>query len=350
MRLSRVIAQLADSSAKRYPVLTIMANPQHLDLLRQGVTAWNAWRKANPGLAPDLRRADLFKARLSGADLSHADLRKANLSLADLSRASLAFADLKGARLSFANLAQADLRAARLKEVLADDARFNRANLDSANLRDAQLSNTCFKGASLTGADLTGGNMAGADLSQAGVLGVRHDRAIFWTMLRQTGPHPRDLLERSKDLILGTTMRVKGINAATCHGSQIFKLFLQDQDFLEEYYDAKNTRSLIILWWMLSDCGRSLARWAGWSGIFALLFALAYFLMGPAHFHTSYLPFSFTTMVYYSGVTFSTLGFGDITPMTSTASLMVLAEVVVGYVMLGGLVSIFAGKLGRRGG
>lgn len=319
-------------------------------MLRLGVTAWNAWRKANPGIVPDLRRADLLKACLAGADLSHADLRRANLNLADLSGANLAFVDMKGARLSFANLARADLRAARLKEALADDARFNQANLGSANLRDAQLSHTSFEGATLTGANLTGANLTGADFSMAGVMGVRHDRGILRQVLRQTGPHPSRLARRSKDLILDTTMRVKGINAASCHGSQMFKVFLQDQDFLEEYFEAKKTRSVIILWWVLSDCGRSLARWAGWSCVFALGFALVYYLMGPAHFHTAFLPFSFTTMVYYSGVTFSTLGFGDITPTTSAASLMVLAEVVVGYVMLGGLVSIFAGKLGRRGG
>jgi len=36
-----------------------MANEEHLKILRQGVEAWNKWRKANPNIQPDLGRADL---------------------------------------------------------------------------------------------------------------------------------------------------------------------------------------------------------------------------------------------------------------------------------------------------
>jgi hypothetical protein len=53
-------------------------------------------------------------------------------------------------------------------------------------------------------------------------------------------------------------------------------------------------------------------------------------------------------MIYYSVVTFTTLGFGDIVPKTNLAALLVMAEVILGYVMLGGLISIFATKLARR--
>ena len=56
----------------------------------------------------------------------------------------------------------------------------------------------------------------------------------------------------------------------------------------------------------------------------------------------------FPAYLYYSVVTFTTLGFGDIVPLTNGARLAVGAEVVCGYVMLGGLISIFANKLARR--
>lgn len=51
-----------------------MANEEHLARLMQGVEAWNAWRKANPELRPNLRGTDLTAANLSHADLSFADL------------------------------------------------------------------------------------------------------------------------------------------------------------------------------------------------------------------------------------------------------------------------------------
>jgi len=49
-----------------------------------------------------------------------------------------------------------------------------------------------------------------------------------------------------------------------------------------------------------------------------------------------------------SAVTFTTLGFGDIVPKTEAAAIWVMLEMAIGYVMLGGLISIFSNKLARR--
>jgi hypothetical protein len=50
------------------------------------------------------------------------------------------------------------------------------------------------------------------------------------------------------------------------------------------------------------------------------------------------------TFYYYSVVTFTTLGFGDVVPKDLWAEIAVTAEVITGYIMLGGLISIFATK------
>ncbi len=60
------------------------------------------------------------------------------------------------------------------------------------------------------------------------------------------------------------------------------------------------------------------------------------------------LRWSLFTTVYYSVVTFTTLGFGDITPRTPLAAGIVMLEVIVGYLMLGILISILATKVARR--
>jgi hypothetical protein len=106
-----------------------MADRSHLDILGQGVEAWNEWREQNPSIMPDLSRADLSEADLSGAgpdgdmagpggfvagaDLSGVDLSRADLSHAFLSRGSLYMtlykANLTEADLSGANLTEADL-------------------------------------------------------------------------------------------------------------------------------------------------------------------------------------------------------------------------------------------------
>lgn len=90
-----------------------MANPEHLEILKQGVKAWNRWRNKYPDVPPDLSNANLksvllrtnfFRAffrdeHLRGANLSHADLSNANLSHIDLSFANLSHAILIGADL-----------------------------------------------------------------------------------------------------------------------------------------------------------------------------------------------------------------------------------------------------------
>src|SRR5262245_49171618 len=81
-----------------------MPNTKHLKLLNHGVEAWNAWRKAEPSVVPDLTAADLKGANLNNADLSGANLHRANLH-----EASLVEAKLCGAVLSVAYLAGADL-------------------------------------------------------------------------------------------------------------------------------------------------------------------------------------------------------------------------------------------------
>jgi hypothetical protein len=136
---------------------------------------------------------------------------------------------------------------------------------------------------------------------------------------------------------------------STCYGSQAVKSFAQDQDYIEELRDSSPWGSFKFwVWYIFADCGRSFLRWASWSVVFALFFAYIYHWMGASHFKLDHLDFSFLAMTYYSVVTFTTLGFGDIKPLTETAAMVVMAEVILGYIMLGGLISIFANKVARR--
>jgi uncharacterized protein YjbI with pentapeptide repeats len=66
-----------------------MANAYHLELLRQGVDVWNAWREKEPSVTPDLAEANLMVANLIKVNLSAAILVRANLRLANLSGAHL---------------------------------------------------------------------------------------------------------------------------------------------------------------------------------------------------------------------------------------------------------------------
>jgi hypothetical protein len=150
-----------------------MANDEHVALLKQGVAAWNAWRKENPDVFhtdlswADLRTANLSGAYLSGADLCGAYLREANLSGARLSRANLSGADLFEANLSRANLIGANLIGASLREANLSGAYLNGADLNGANLSKADLRTANLIKADLRRANLSGAYLNGADLNAA---------------------------------------------------------------------------------------------------------------------------------------------------------------------------------------
>ena len=144
-----------------------MANEEHFSGLKQGTTAWNAWRNQHPLLQPDLSNTDLSNTDLSNADLSSAYLTSTNLSEADLSNANLSGTNLTSADLTGVNITGADLSNANLVLAYLTGADLSNADLSNANLGGADLSNANLGGANLGGADLSGTNLSNADLSNA---------------------------------------------------------------------------------------------------------------------------------------------------------------------------------------
>jgi Pentapeptide repeats (8 copies) len=116
------------------------------------VVAWNAWRRENPDIRPDLSNADLRGADLSGANLARANLREAFLFRANLGSADLVEANLR----DHADLSNADLSGADLREAVLYKANLTGANLTAADLTGADLSLAPLVSADLTDADLTG--------------------------------------------------------------------------------------------------------------------------------------------------------------------------------------------------
>src|ERR1700731_931021 len=82
-----------------------MPNPEQVALLLQGnIDEWNSWRREHPGSIPNLYRADLNKADLSGPSGNGANLYRANLESANLFGANLQGVNLREAKLQGASL------------------------------------------------------------------------------------------------------------------------------------------------------------------------------------------------------------------------------------------------------
>jgi TIR domain/Pentapeptide repeats (8 copies) len=160
-----------------------MGNPEHLQILKQGVKAWNAWRDQDRGIRgvtlsevdlrdADLTGADLTRANLTRADLTRATLTKANLTEADLTnatliRAALTNANLAEAKLPIANFVAANLAGARLSSVNFTAGRLDGACLDGATLHGATLQGVRLNNAVLRGTNLVTANLNRADFTEA---------------------------------------------------------------------------------------------------------------------------------------------------------------------------------------
>jgi hypothetical protein len=78
--------------------------------------------------------------------------------------------------------------------------------------------------------------------------------------------------------------------------------------------------------------------------LIAVIFAIAYTRVGIDYgdYQTSLSP------LYYSVVTMTTLGYGDAVPTSIAAQILASIQALLGYVGLGGLLSILSNKLARR--
>jgi len=84
--------------------------------------------------------------------------------------------------------------------------------------------------------------------------------------------------------------------------------------------------------------------WCFWISMIVISFSLIYSLVDIdfGEYRTILSP------LYFSVVTFTTLGFGDVVPMSIGAQIATISEVIIGYLMLGGLLSILSNKIARR--
>ena len=154
-----------------------MANPEHVELVKQGAEAIARWQKQHPGEHLDLsranfHRANLARAKLSKANLSGANLFEADLSWADLSGANLNEANLVGATLSRVNLRGAALIKAKLLVARIIGADLSEADLSGADLTGADLVMTNLRVANLNKADLSVANLSRAKLTETNLFGA----------------------------------------------------------------------------------------------------------------------------------------------------------------------------------
>ena len=166
-----------------------MAKLEHLAKLKEGVGAWNRWRKLNRVIVPRLEEADLSGRNLRGVDFLEASLVEAKLFRADLEDSILNGADATEADFGKANLERADLRRISLFSANLAEATLNHADLTNANLGRADLTRSsllwtnCYhadlRHTSLIVATVLGTNFQGASLANSKLTDASVGEVVF---------------------------------------------------------------------------------------------------------------------------------------------------------------------------
>lgn len=328
-----------------------------LQALKGEVTNWELFLSNNHDISAvfagaDLSEEDLAERNLSGFDLTGTDLFEARLSSANLKHAKMDRAELSGADLSRAGLYKAKLTAATLTAANLEGADLTQADLSGADLRGANL-----VGADLTGADLSNANLANADLRDTCLENANISCASLCTA-RVEGANVTGVVYGSLRDMSGCYLGIRGLDSV--YGNALFVRDARDQDYIDTLEASisnmpsgftKSVELVLFKAWGLFDHGRSLLK----VGVYALLLASLYGIiysfdmwLGWGMMDYSNSAQSWFTPFYVSLVTYTTLGYGDVTAENVYGEILVISEVVLGYFTLGLLLSIIANTIARR--
>ena len=250
------------------------------------------------------------KTDLRGLDLSgYSNLIDDTIWSFDLSDCALHYSDLSNCELTGSDFARSDI-------LYAD---FSGAYLPDCDFRNTNLTLTSFSHSNLSSADLRGAWITDIDLVDSNLEFIKFNRR---TMFHSMDPS-----------------KVSG------GSNPLFLSYARRRIFLRHFKEhSLVNRVFYYIWLAISDCGQSFTRWFAVSALLCIVFGIIYSrLSGDFSIANDRVPTPFS-FYYYSVVTFTTLGFGDILPKTLRAEILVTLEVILGYIMLGGLISIFASK------
>lgn len=156
-----------------------MANNEHLEILKKGVTRWNLWREAYPDVEPDLSEADLVSMDLSGFDLRNTNLNRAVIPETNFTGADLSHASLEEVRGCVANFTRAILFDTNFFAANIDEANFTEADLTDANLSNAMLINANFTNAKLNNTTILSSELQDAKFINAKIFNSHLGCSVF---------------------------------------------------------------------------------------------------------------------------------------------------------------------------
>jgi hypothetical protein len=264
----------------------------------EGIKRWNKWRQEH-------LNEEIF---LEGANFQHWVMKKINLMQYE-----------KIVSLKKANFVDADL----------EESHFMRSNLENVDFEDASLPGTFLSGANLQGASFK--------------LATVDSRTVIWKPKVNHYSNKREYTD-----FTGVSLDILRVDPGT---KQLLEYNIRRKNW-EEWYNKGRwwqrilRRLLVWPFWLISDYGLRIWRIIVTFFGLAFGFGLVYWLCPSCVLVNGTIGDirGLWHALYFSVVTMTTLGFGDIAanPDSWLGQTLLMAQVILGYVLLGALVTRFA--------
>lgn len=314
---------------------------------------------------------------LTGIDSLPDQLQEVTFYNADLSGLDLSEANLRGASLAYATLSEVDFTSATLRDVNAHEANLNMANLEAVDARNSHFEGADFEDAILIDADLRNSRLCRAKLYQA-VLSdtLINNRTTFNEKCAYHYPRNSPDNDHAHRLEAAVWMHrsLQNLHEENELVQRARQHHVQKEEAYRKYHRGEGNRWQYLTYTINAHTTRHGENpwrvvWRSISVI--LLFALLFPSIGgirggetdaplhvfPVQLSLLQLPWvaglpyldhfqTFLTSLYFSVVTFTTLGYGDFQPATPAAQFFAGVESLVGSLLM----ALFVFTLGRRTG
>lgn len=267
-----------------------------------------------------------------------------------------------------------DLRGINLTGISIQNAAINNANFAYANFAGSHLFQVILRNVNFVSADLRNSHVVNVTLADNSTIAGADLRGAFVNILRGVNDssvaypfryEPVSALYLIRALILSLyTDRNPYFDQAGEHtrflANDVSGVAAPDNKMLRRYIDwyqyvfsklaslrSQSTKEKIFfsLSIVMAKAWSSYVSHAVTGLVFNLLFALMFYL-NYSNFNG--LDENYFSAFYYSVVTFTTLGYGDITPQGAWARLLVMFDVILGYVTLGVFVYLLSRKVSDK--
>lgn len=319
--------------------------------------ATNAAFKDGSYIVPEhIRRIDLSTLVFSsnGRDMTIDDFQQMYANSKISPYTNLMGIDLSGIKINNCVLINTCLANANLKNAQLGSVTLKNCTLNGAILTNARLGQVRFIDSSMGGADVKGAffNVVefndkttpnGLDYKKVSYLYLI--KCLFWAVFGK-GIFSESPVANQKH----TVFLFNDTNNLTSPYNVSFKSYVDWYQYI--FVQLRNFKRLPISEKFLFTLSLTFTKsWTSFSalGAFSLianaLFAIIYKVNACElkDFDGTYL-----TAFYYSVVTFTTLGYGEITPLTDFTRVVVMFEVLLGYVTLGSFVFLIGHKVNDR--